>query len=154
MQTSSFEFKYLSGNWKMSSWHFAITSLFICYHHFIFFIDAELALRVSEDISEAEWAVCLAHHLLGRLTVSPTYLMDSYHPGKLSSLEKCLCGCSEKVQGCYGDTSMGKKSSVRETKIAGQLKQILVEWCPINITSCILSHQQRWLPQPKYVTLW
>ncbi|VDI43530.1 uncharacterized protein LOC143076317 [Mytilus galloprovincialis] len=57
----------------------------------------------DRKLTEAEWAVVLAHHLFSKLSVSSYYLIDKGY----SKYARCPCGCDGILTGDYGDTSIG-----------------------------------------------
>lgn len=94
--------------------------------------DAERALtallNIPKGVTETEWTMRLAHHLLSKLSVSPTYKLDIISQSKGRDM-KCSCGCSEMISGTYGDTSIGIPRGWH-----GRL-DILMNDVPVHVTS-------------------
>ncbi|XP_060563593.1 uncharacterized protein LOC132722980, partial [Ruditapes philippinarum] len=71
----------------------------------------EALSHLPYDASAAEWTVMVAHHLLSKLTVSSTYLLDSESTEEPWKKDRtCPCGCNKKINGAFGDTSLGVPS--------------------------------------------
>ncbi|XP_069139770.1 uncharacterized protein [Argopecten irradians] len=69
--------------------------------------ETQAALLELESFGEAELAIVLVNHLLGKLASSTKYIINKHRSGK--KLENCPCSHDCDMSGTYGDTSIGNE---------------------------------------------